>query len=246
MIGLYFRVVHWMRTTAHLVRKIKGLLLNHTVYDRTTQLWNSHGDLLQLTYAKKACKKGATGVGLLLDQKKILLAAVHYFDKLIRLPRRIKYIDKGLYLLPAGLVTDGNYLTSQARTIAEKNRVVYGNRIGSKTLAQKLADLMAQHVLAGELRVLGAELLVADYEPLENKVALYFIDNSGIFFTIRAFAIGFGASQINTYLKKHYRMGLSIDEGKQLVIQAIKRTLRHANPISGEKIDFLVVPQRMP
>ena len=43
-------------------------------YDKSTVIWSPDGELVQLSYARKASEKGLSAIGIILDTKTILLA----------------------------------------------------------------------------------------------------------------------------------------------------------------------------
>ncbi len=216
---------------------------SRAAYDKTAAMWSPDGELVQLLYARKASEKGAAGIGLLLDERHILLAGeyVHLNDPLIESPKKIKYIDDKLYIMASGLSTDSNYLITQAQYMAQQNRLIYGERMSAKALAMKLGDLMARHTLVGGLRPFGTSLLIAGYEFPADVAKLYFVDNGGAYFSTKAYAAGQGSSQIIAYLREHYKMGLSVDDAKKLVLDAMTKATGRAEPLKEEEVEFLVV-----
>ena len=48
---------------------------NRIPYDKAATIWSPDGELVQLSYARRATERGLPGVALILNEKEILLAA---------------------------------------------------------------------------------------------------------------------------------------------------------------------------
>ncbi|MCK4848651.1 MAG: hypothetical protein KAT16_06490, partial [Candidatus Heimdallarchaeota archaeon] len=90
---------------------------SRVAYDKSAAMWSPDGELVQLSYARKASEKGAAAVGLILDKSTILLAGETLFDPLVVKPDKIQEIDEKLFLVASGLSTDSNLLIGQARLV---------------------------------------------------------------------------------------------------------------------------------
>ena len=150
---------------------------SRVAYDKSAAMWSPDGELVQLSYARKASEKGAAAVGLILDKSTILLAGETLFDPLVVKPDKIQEIDDKLFLVASGLSTDSNLLIGQARLVAQQHRLIYGEKISVRALAQRLGDLMARHTIQGGLRPFGTALLLAGFNPISNDAELFFVDN---------------------------------------------------------------------
>ena len=51
-------------------------------YDKSTVIWSPEGELVQLSYARRACEKGQPAIGVILDNETILLAGKGRLDEL--------------------------------------------------------------------------------------------------------------------------------------------------------------------
>ena len=74
-------------------------------YDKSAAIWSPDGELVQLSYARKASERGAAAVGLVIDKKTILLAGETLFDPLVVRPDKIQEIEKFLGSDPNGVDT---------------------------------------------------------------------------------------------------------------------------------------------
>ena len=155
-------------------------------YDKSAAIWSPDGELVQLSYARKASEKGAAALGMILDSKTILLAGETLFDPLVVKPDKIQKIDSKLFLIASGLSTDSNLLIGQARLVAQQHRLIYGEKISIRALAQRLGDLMARHTIQGGLRPFGTALLLAGFNPISKEAELFFVDNGGSYFAVNA------------------------------------------------------------
>ena len=190
-------------------------------YDKSTVIWSPDGELVQLAYARLTCEKGQPAVGLILNNTTILLAGKRRLDNLVELQSKIQLVDQGLYFLPSGLISDSNYLLSQARLLSQKHTLVYGEIIGPEALASQLGDIMSRHTISGGLRVFGASILIAGFDLSKNRPKILALDNGGSFFSTKAHAYGQDSDKIVSYFSEHYSNNVSVENGKELVLSAI-------------------------
>ena len=211
-------------------------------YDKSTVIWSPDGELVQLSYARRASEKGLSAIGMILDDNTILLAGRTKLDELVETQSKIKVVDNGLYLLASGLSSDSNLLLSQSRLISQRHSLIYGEIIGPEALARQLGDIMARHTLSGGLRAFGASLLIAGFDPAGKKPKILFVDNGGSFFSAKAYASGQDSEKIVSYFREHYKAGISAEGGKKLVLDAINFTITDANKkIKEEDLEFQLV-----
>ena len=211
-------------------------------YDKSTVIWSPDGELVQLSYARKASEKGLSAIGIILDTKTILLAGRIKTDELVETQSKIKLIDDNLYVLASGLSSDSNLLISQARIFAQQHMLTYGEPIGPEALARQIGDMMARVTLSGGLRAFGASIIVAGFQPNTDQPKMYFVDNGGSFFSAKAYSSGQDTERIVAYFREHYKLPVTVDEAKKLVIDAINTA--SADPskkITEQDIEFLVI-----
>jgi 20S proteasome alpha/beta subunit len=211
-------------------------------YDKSTVIWSPDGELVQLSYARRASEKGLSAIGMILDNNTILLAGRTKLDELVETQSKIKIVDNGLYLLASGLSSDSNLLLYQSRLISQRHTLIYGEIIGPEALAKQLGDIMARHTLSGGLRAFGASLLIAGFNPNDKKPKILFVDNGGSYFSARAYASGQDSEKIVSFFREHYKTGISVEGGKKLVLDAINFTITDANKkIKEEDLEFQVI-----
>lgn len=210
-------------------------------YDKSAAIWSPDGELVQLSYARKASERGAAAIGMILDEKTILLAGETLFDPLIVRPDKIQKIDKNLFVVAAGLSTDSNLLISQARMVAQQHRLIYGEKISVRALAARLGNLMARHTITGGLRQFGTALLLAGFNPVNSISELFFVDNGGSYFAVNAYAAGSGNERIIDSLRKEYKSGFDVETAKKMVLDIVTTALGKKDPLTEKEVEIHIL-----
>ena len=210
-------------------------------YDKSAAIWSPDGELVQLSYARKASERGAAAIGMILDKDTILLAGETIFDPLVIRRDKIQQIDKNLYIIASGLTTDSNLLIGQARLVAQQHRLIYGEKISVRALAMRLGDIMARHTIQGGLRPFGTALLLAGFNPISKESELFFIDNGGTFFAVNAYAAGSGNERVIEALRKEYKVGIDEATAKKLVLTILSSALGKKDILKEDEIDFSIL-----
>ena len=210
-------------------------------YDKSAAIWSPDGELVQLSYARKASERGAAAVGMILDSKTILLAGETLFDPLVVRPDKIQEIDQNLYAVASGLSTDSNLLIGQSRLVAQQHRLIYGEKISVRALASRLGDLMARHTIQGGLRPFGTALILAGFSPVDKEAQLFFVDNGGSFFAVNAYAAGSGNERVIDALRKQYKTGLEVEEAKKLVLEILTSALGKKEPLTEKEVEIYIL-----
>ena len=215
---------------------------NRVPYDKSTVIWSPDGELVQLSYARRASEKGLSAMGIILDDNSILLAGKRKLDVLVETQSKIKIVDENLYLLASGLSSDSNLLVSQARVMAQRHRLIYGEEMGPEALARSLGDMMARVTLSGGLRAFGTSLIIAGFHPNNKIPKIYFVDNGGSFFSAKAYASGQDTERIVAYFREHYKSPLTVEGGKKLVIDALNTVAADPSKKVTEKdVEFVII-----
>jgi proteasome alpha subunit len=210
-------------------------------YDKSAAIWSPDGELVQLSYARKASERGAAAVGMIIDEKTILLAGETLFDPLVVRPDKIQEIDVKLYLVASGLSTDSNLLIGQARLLAQQHRLIYGEKISVRALAQRLGDLMARHTIQGGLRPFGTALLLAGFNPISNTAELFFVDNGGSFFAVNAYAAGSGNERVIDALRKQYKLGVDIESAKKMILEIVSSAIGKKEVLTEKELEIHIL-----
>lgn len=210
-------------------------------YDKSAAIWSPDGELVQLSYARKASERGAAAVGLILDEKTILLAGETLFDPLVVRPDKIQEIDNNLYIVAAGLSTDSNLLIGQARIVAQQHRLIYGEKISVRALASRLGDLMARHTITGGLRPFGTAILLAGFSPIDKVSELYFVDNGGSYFAVNAYAAGSGNERVIDALRKQYKPGMDVGSAKKMILEIMSTALGKKDALTEKEVEIRIL-----
>lgn len=210
-------------------------------YDKSAAMWSPDGELVQLSYARKASEKGAAAVGMIVDENTILLAGETLSDPLVVKPDKIQEIDNRLFLVASGLSTDSNLLIGQARLVAQQHRLIYGEKISVRALAQRLGDLMARHTIQGGLRPFGTALLLAGFNPISRKAELFFVDNGGSYFAVNAYAAGSGNERIIEALRKDYKKGVDVETAKKTLREIISTALNKKEDLTEKELEIRIL-----
>jgi proteasome alpha subunit len=210
-------------------------------YDKSAAMWSPDGELVQLSYARKASEKGAAAVGMILDENTILLAGEILDDPLVVKPDKIQEIDKRLFLIASGLSTDSNLLIGQARLVAQQHRLIYGEKISARALAQRLGDLMARHTIQGGLRPFGTALLLAGFNPISKEAELFFVDNGGSYFAVNAYAAGSGNERVIETLRKEYKRGIDVETAKKSIRENISTALNKKETLTEKELEIRIL-----
>lgn len=211
-------------------------------YDKSTVIWSPDGELVQLSYARRASEKGLAAIGMILNDKDILLAGRIKKDELVETQSKIRQVDDSLYLLASGLSSDSNLLLFQSRIIAQRHRMLYGEDIGPEALGRELGDIMARATLSGGLRAFGASVLIAGFHPHDYSPRILFVDNGGSYFSAKAYASGQDSDKLVSYFREHYKKPLSEEEGKKLVLDAINFTITDQNKkLTENDLEFMLL-----
>ncbi|MHA2244044.1 MAG: archaeal proteasome endopeptidase complex subunit alpha [Candidatus Hodarchaeales archaeon] len=210
-------------------------------YDKSAAIWSPDGELVQLSYARKASERGAAAVGMIINKKTILLAGETLYDSLVVRPDKIQKIDNNLFIVASGLSTDSNLLIGQARLVAQQHRLVYGEKISIRALASRLGDLMARHTITGGLRPFGTALILAGFSPVDKESQLFFVDNGGSFFAVKAYAAGSGNERVIDALRKQYKVDLEVEAASALVLEILTSALGKKEPMTEKDVDVHIL-----
>lgn len=195
-------------------------------YDRTSTMFSPDGRLLQVEYAKKAVKQGTTAMGLVCKEGVVLVADRRLISKLIvpESVEKIYQVDEHIGATATGYLMDGRVLIEKAQLIAQQHRVTFDNPIDTKSMVKEICNVKQAFTQYGGARPFGISILFAGVDE-DGSVSLFETEPTGMFFQYLATVIGEGEVEIKAILDKEYREGMSIDDGINLAISAMKRVL---------------------
>lgn len=203
-------------------------------YDRAITVFSPDGRLLQVEYAKETVNQGTPAVGVTYKDGVLLLVDKRILEKLV-IPssvEKIMQIDEHVGAAISGLVSDGRILIEKAQQIAQNHKTTFDENVDIKSLVKEVCNLKQAYTQYGGARPFGVSLLFAG---VDDKPRLFVTEVSGIFFEIKAGALGEGSRDIITFLDKNYKDGLSFDEALSLAINALKSGLN--GKFNAERIE---------
>ena len=204
-------------------------------YDRTITMFSPDGRLLQVEYAKKTVRQGSTAIGITCSDGVLLVADKRIVDTLVvtESVEKIYQIDDHIGAAASGILSDARVLIERAQVKAQQHRVTYDSKIDTLTIVKDICNLKQICTQSAGLRPFGVSVLVAG---IDGKTPVLFeTDPTGIFFQYRATAIGENEVEIEDILHKEYRSDMTIDQGLDLAIKALKKAL--GNNFSIGRID---------
>jgi proteasome alpha subunit len=190
-------------------------------YDRGITIFSPDGRLYQVEYAREAVKRGTASIGVRTSG-----GVVFVVDKRIRSPllegssvEKLHKVDDHIGIASAGHVADARQLIDYARRMAQVEQLRYGQPIGVEALTKMVTDNIQQYTQVGGARPFGVALIIGGIEDGEPR--LYETDPSGTPYEWKALAVGKDRSDIEDYLKEHYREEVDLEGGIELALRAL-------------------------
>lgn len=211
-------------------------------YDSKTTTFTPEGRLQQIEYAIEAINKTGSSIGVLTTQGVILATEKYDVSFLLEesiISEKIYCIDKQLYSVVCGLAADANFLIDLLREEAQKYRLKFREPMPIEQLIVYVCDIKQQYTQAGSSRPFGTAFLFAGYDKY-NKFQLYSTDPSGNYGGWKATAIGANNTAANSYLKQEYKEDLDLEQGLNLALKALVKTMETTSP-SSKKIELVTV-----
>lgn len=204
-------------------------------YDRAITMFSPDGRLLQVEYAKKTVRLGNAAIGMVCKDGVLLVTDKRIVDKLV-IPdaiEKIWQIDDHIMATAAGILSDARVLVERAQVKSQQHMVTYDVPIDILSVVKDICNLKQICTQSGGLRPFGVSLLIAGID--EDGIKLFETDPTGLFYQFKATAIGEGELEIGEILHKEYRDNMTIEEGLNLAIKALKKVLD--DKINAERID---------
>lgn len=207
-------------------------------YDRAITVFSPDGRLFQVEYAKEAVRRGATAMGVVCADGVILVAHKNIASNLLVFEsmKKIFKIDNHIAATASGLVADARRLVDMARLEAQRHRLLYSEPINVESVSKQLCDTMQLYTQYGGMRPFGVSLLIAG---VDNEPKLYEAEPSGALTGYKADAIGSGKKEVDEFFEKEYKDGLSVDDGINLAMKALKKTTD--SKLKAENVDVAVI-----
>lgn len=193
-------------------------------YDRTSTMFSPDGRLLQAEYAKITVRRGTSTIGLVCKDGVLIVADKRIMESFV-VPSSVEkvfQVDEHVAAAASGILSDGRILIEKSQLIAQQHRVSYDEPIDVKSLVKEICDIKQFFTQYGGARPFGVSIMFAG---VDDEPVLFVTDVTGIFFQYKATAIGEGENEIKAFLEKSYKVGMSIGEGIDLAIRALKKVL---------------------
>ncbi len=211
---------------------------NIQAYDRGG-MFSPEGKLFQVEYAKEAVKKGATSIGMILQDSVLLIAHKNILEPSLLIPstvQKIFRIDQYIGATYSGLVSDGLRIISTMRSKTQSHRMVFDETESVETIAKEVSEEMQQATQYGGLRPYGVSLLIGGFDIAPK---LYEVEPGAAFFGYKADAIGSGKKIAEEILEKEYREDMHIDEAIGLGLKIINKV--NIKKVSENIIDISII-----
>ena len=192
-------------------------------YDRAITVFSPDGRLYQVEYAIETIRRGSITVGVSCNDG-VIMAVEEKTHKLQigDTAQKIFQIDDHIGIAAAGYIPDARSQVDNARFFSQSNKLIYDEPVDVEEVAKHLADQCQQYTQFAGVRPFGVALIIAGIN--RGKSVLYLTDPSGTFVKYDAVAIGSGSDDVTTFLEKHYKIDLSMDDALQLSVAAIYMT----------------------
>ncbi|MBW2995684.1 archaeal proteasome endopeptidase complex subunit alpha [Candidatus Woesearchaeota archaeon] len=209
-------------------------------YDRAITMFSPEGRLLQVEYAKKTVKQGATAIGMVCKDGIVLVTDKRLIDKLIipEATEKIFQIDDHIATTAAGILSDARVLIERAQLKAQQHAVTYDSPIDVLTIVKDICDLKQITTQSAGLRPFGVSLLVAGVDE-DGEARLFETDPTGIFFQYKAAAIGEAETEVEEILHKQFKDDMLIEEGLKLAVKALLKAV--GDSFAADRLDIVTI-----
>jgi len=180
---------------------------------------------------------GATTVGVVCSDGVILASEkrVSYGGLVLsRAGKKVFKIADHIGSACAGLVSDMQMLIREVAFYANLFRLEARRPIGVRAAAKGMSNLLFSRRLVPLL----TQTIVGGVD--DEGPSLYVLDVLGSVIPDKYAAVGSGAEIALGVLEEGYKDGLTIEEGKELVVRAIKSAVSR-DAMSGDGIDFIII-----
>lgn len=189
-------------------------------YDMTPTMYSPDGRIYQVEYAMETVKRGTLAIGIKTNQGVIM--AVEEKPRALQtanITQKIFQVDFHIGVAAAGYIPDARVQVDNARLFSQGNKMTYDESVEVATVAKHLADQSHQFTQYSGVRPNGVALIIAGVD--QKGESIYVTDPSGTYVQYAAIAIGAGAEEVNSFLEKHYRPEMSLEDAASLAIAAI-------------------------
>jgi len=209
-------------------------------YDRALTIFSPDGKLYQVEYAFQAVRQGWSTLGIRVRDGVVLAAEKALIKPLLDLSglEKVVAIDTHVGATFAGFGSDGRILIDQARLIAVRHRLTFGEPIPVELLTKNVCDIKQMYTQHGGVRPFGVSLIIGGVDSTGPK--LLKTDPAGQYFSFFATAIGRGETKIEEILEREYRYDMSLDEAVRLAVKTLISSSEEK--LEARNIDVAVIP----
>lgn len=180
---------------------------------------------------------GATTIGVVCQDGVILASEkrVSYGYLIVsKGGKKVFKITKKIGAACAGLVSDMQILIREVGAYSNLYELDVNRRISVRSAAKLMSNLLFSRRLAP----LITQTIVGGMD--DTGASLYVLDVLGSVIPDKYAVVGSGTEIAIGILEEEYKENITIKEGKQLVIRAIKSAISR-DTLSGDGIDFLII-----
>jgi proteasome alpha subunit len=216
---------------------VKLMYPNIQAYDRGV-MFSPDGRLFQVDYAREAVRKGATSVGLVVDNGVVLVAHKNMLEPL-SVPstmQKIFRIDSYIGATYSGMIADGLHIVNMMRNKTQTHRMVYNETESVETTAREIAEEMQITTQYGGIRPYAVSLLIGG---IDKAPRLFEIDPGASYLGFKADAIGSGKKVAEEMLIKSWKENMNIEDGINLGMSIIKKI--NEGKLSENNVDISTI-----
>ncbi|XP_014241049.1 proteasome subunit alpha type-2 [Cimex lectularius] len=191
-------------------------------YSFSLTTFSPSGKLVQIEYALAAVASGAPSIGIKASNGVVLATENKYKSILYEehTVKKIELITDHIGMVYSGMGPDYRLLVKRARKMAQQYKLVYGERIPTPQLVQRVAMVMQEYTQSGGVRPFGVSLLICGWD--DGKPTLFQCDPSGAYFAWKATAMGKNFINGKVFLEKRYSETLELDDAVHTAILTLK------------------------
>ncbi len=182
---------------------------------------------------------GATTLGLVCSEGVILASEkrVSYGYLVVsRVGKKVFRITNRIGAACAGLVSDMQILVREVEAYANLFRLEVGREISVRSAAKVMSNLL----FSRRLFPLITQTIVGGMD--DEGASIYVLDILGSVIPDKYAAVGSGAEIAVGVLEESYKENMTLKEGRDLAIRAIKSAVSR-DIMSGDGIDFLIIDE---
>lgn len=180
---------------------------------------------------------GATTVGIVCSDGVVLASEkrVSYGNFVLsRVGKKVFKISDHIGAACAGLVSDMQILAREVGVYANLFKLESGRPISVKAAAKVMSNLL----FSSRLLPYITETIIGGVD--DEGPSIYVLDILGSTIPDKYAAVGSGAEIAIGVLEESYRDGMTVEEGRELAIRAVKSAISR-DAMSGDGIDLLII-----